>query len=235
MATYDLPCAGCGQLMWRVAKSAPAGVARCRPCRRVARGAADRHPSSTRLRPCSKCGDPRPVGRTSRVDVICLPCRRAARGLAPDVLIKTLLQQPKQRGDCHHCGQRVLAARRWKFCSDHCFEQARVAKGHGFPRAKSSPEARGYGAEHRALREKLLPLAYGKDCPLCGDAMEEGQKLHLDHNEDRTGYRGMVHGTCNLRDGARRGRERQRQMALKEGWRPGQDPDTRRRPTRKAA
>jgi hypothetical protein len=35
--------------------------------------------------------------------------------------------------------------------------------------------------------------------------MDEGELLHLDHNEDRTGYRGMVHASCNIRDGARRG------------------------------
>lgn len=30
----DLPCAGCGKLLWRGSKSRPEGVARCRPCRR---------------------------------------------------------------------------------------------------------------------------------------------------------------------------------------------------------
>jgi 5-methylcytosine-specific restriction endonuclease McrA len=45
-ATYrDLPCADCGQLMWRTAGSLPAGEARCQPCRR-----------SGRMRPCAECG-----------------------------------------------------------------------------------------------------------------------------------------------------------------------------------
>lgn len=31
----DLPCADCGQMMWRSATSRPEGLARCRPCRRA--------------------------------------------------------------------------------------------------------------------------------------------------------------------------------------------------------
>jgi hypothetical protein len=31
------------------------------------------------------------------------------------------------------------------------------------------------------------------------------EDLELDHTEDRTGYRGIAHASCNARDGARRG------------------------------
>lgn len=140
------------------------------------------------------------------------------------------VKQLKRRTDCCRCGS-VIPAGRLKYCSAECLTAAQIAAGHGFSRAKPrSTRARGYGTEHQALRAQLLPLAYGQNCHLCGDAMEQGQDLHLDHNEDRTGYRGMVHAACNRRDGARRGCERQRQQRLREGWRLGQEASARRRP-----
>jgi hypothetical protein len=47
--------------------------------------------------------------------------------------------------------------------------------------------------------------------------MEEGQELHLDHTEDRTGYRGIAHGRCNTLDGIRRAHEALRQLRLAKG------------------
>jgi hypothetical protein len=35
--------------------------------------------------------------------------------------------------------------------------------------------------------------------------MVKGDDLHLDHEPDRTGYRGFAHAVCNVVDGARRG------------------------------
>lgn len=43
---------------------------------------------------------------------------------------------------------------------------------------------RGYDAKHRAIRARLLPLAYGTPCPRCGLPMLEGQDLDLGHPED---------------------------------------------------
>ena len=74
-----------------------------------------------------------------------------------------------------------------------------------FPRNKASTTARGYGATHRAIRAKLLPGAYGQPCTRCGKPMQPGQALHLDHNEDRTGYLGFAHASCNRRAGACKG------------------------------
>jgi hypothetical protein len=64
--------------------------------------------------------------------------------------------------------------------------------------------ARGYGYAHRQLRKRLLPLAYGTRCPRCGEVMHPGQELHLGHTDDRSGYSGMEHATCNMRAGARK-------------------------------
>lgn len=80
-------------------------------------------------------------------------------------------------------------------CPDH--ERAK-------DRARGSAAARGYGSEHRGLRADLAPKAIGKACHFCGELMLEGQPLALDHTEDRTGYRGMVHLSCNAADGGRR-------------------------------
>jgi Recombination endonuclease VII. len=72
--------------------------------------------------------------------------------------------------------------------------------------------ARGYGHRHQQLRRALLPYAYGQDCPHCGLTMTPGQALDLDHTDDRRGYRGMAHASCNRRAGALKGNA-QRQAA----------------------
>jgi hypothetical protein len=66
----------------------------------------------------------------------------------------------------------------------------------------ASTTARGYGYDHQRLRAALLPYAYGTLCPKCGLTMRPGERLDLGHNDDRTGYTGMEHASCNRRDGA---------------------------------
>jgi hypothetical protein len=66
-----------------------------------------------------------------------------------------------------------------------------------------------YGHRHRAVREALLPGAYGRPCIHCGWLMLPGQPLDLDHRADGHGSRGMVHASCNRADGGRRGRAAQ--------------------------
>ncbi|WP_406168900.1 hypothetical protein [Streptomyces sp. NBC_00996] len=74
--------------------------------------------------------------------------------------------------------------------------------------AKSTAAA-GYGYAHQALRRALLPDAYGKPCPRCGLPMLRGQSLDLDHTDDRSGYNGMAHASCNRAAGARKRNARQ--------------------------
>jgi hypothetical protein len=76
--------------------------------------------------------------------------------------------------------------------------------------------ARGYGHQHQQLRRALLPFAYGQTCHHCGNTMLPGQALDLDHTDDRTGYRGMAHATCNRRAGARKANQRSR--AVQRRW-----------------
>lgn len=190
---------------------------------------------------CASCTQPMwrtptslPQGRAT-----CQPCRRIARGLRPDESVNEALRsgrlkQAKKRGDCHRCGTPVPGGTpRWKFCSDECFRKSRNARGSGGVRPPVAE--RGYGYEHQLLRARLLPLAYGTSCHFCDVVMREGDDLHLDHTEDRSGYRGIVHAACNVADGARRGGEAMRRKRLEAGWRVGQDPSTRRRSTGTAA
>lgn len=65
-----------------------------------------------------------------------------------------------------------------------------------------SRQSRGYDANHDRERARLLPLAYGSPCPICGLVMLEGQRLELDHVIPLAlgGYNGprrMVHRECN--------------------------------------
>lgn len=62
--------------------------------------------------------------------------------------------------------------------------------------------ARGYGAEHQARREQLLPHAYGRPCPRCGELMLPGQDLDLGHStplrHDRNAIGDRIeHAPCN--------------------------------------
>jgi hypothetical protein len=72
---------------------------------------------------------------------------------------------------------------------------------------------RGYGHAHRQRRAALLAAAYGQRCPLCGERMQQGQPLDLDHsvplidNPSSTGDR-ITHAACNRgRGGAGRSLE----------------------------
>lgn len=182
-------------------------------------------------RPCAACGKPMSVTRTSAPEgrARCLPCRRAARGLEPEQLYRDAVKAGllnKNRGprQCRRCSKQFESGRRLKFCSEECARKDRYARGSG---SKPSTSARGYGSAHQKLRAEMLPLAYGTPCHFCAVVMREGDYLHLDHTEDRVGYRGMVHAACNLRDGSRRGGEAGRRARLERGWRPGQDPSLR--------
>ena len=73
-----------------------------------------------------------------------------------------------------------------------------------------SRHARGYTNAHVARRRQLEPLvATGTvNCCRCNELIQPGQPWHLDHRDDRSGYLGPSHATCNLR-AARREDERQ--------------------------
>jgi hypothetical protein len=168
---------------------------------------------------CAGCGKDVYLSKTSFPSPRCLACRRAAYGLNADQRVNDYKRQSKPRGPCKECDGQIRVepgSRRWKFCSDDCHRRWRNRRGSG---AKKDTLARGYGPEHQRLRRELLPHAYDTPCCLCGDLMLVGQKLHLDHTEDRTDYRGFAHAECNVREGARRGAEALRVKRLTEGRR----------------
>lgn len=61
---------------------------------------------------------------------------------------------------------------------------------------------RGYGNEHKRMRAALLPTMPGSPCTRCGVTLNEGDQVDLDHTDDRSGYNGWAHSSCNRRAGA---------------------------------
>lgn len=70
--------------------------------------------------------------------------------------------------------------------------------------------ARGYGNAHQRERRRLLAeLVPGTACGFCGEPMDSGQPLDLDHSDPATRLLGMpgdrlTHRSCNRRDSVRR-------------------------------
>lgn len=135
------------------------------------------------------------------------PARRAAlaKRLRAEVVLLTpsaeeLTARARQRPDAKRT---IAAIRRW----------AEAEKRNTRPRRakpKGSTTERGYDSQHKRLRAALLPTAYGQACTRCGRPMLHGQELHLDHDDDRSGYRGFSHASCNTRAGAIKSNQVQR-------------------------
>lgn len=56
-----------------------------------------------------------------------------------------------------------------------------------------------YGQSHQVMRRTLIDLMIDGEtkCARCRKPMWRSQRLHLDHNDDRTGYLGLSHAYCN--------------------------------------
>ena len=82
--------------------------------------------------------------------------------------------------------------------------------------------ARGYTNAHVARRRQLEPLvATGQaSCCRCGQLIQPGQPWHLDHRDDRSGYLGPSHASCNLRAAANKtnGTRREQQLIWSRIW-----------------
>jgi hypothetical protein len=79
-----------------------------------------------------------------------------------------------------------------------------------------SRHARGYTNAHVARRRQLEPLvATGQTrCSRCGQLIQPGQPWHLDHRDDRQGYLGPSHATCNLRAAAEKTNSKRKDQPL---------------------
>ena len=85
-------------------------------------------------------------------------------------------------------------------------------KRHNFPRTTASTTSRGYGTGHKAERKRWEPvLQSGRvACSRCGFPIFHDQAWHLDHRDDKLGWLGPSHASCNLKAAAKRGNQRMR-------------------------
>ena len=151
---------------------------------------------------CSRCGKTVWKSRTSAAVETCLECRRSKP------MKKAYTPELRQ---CRTCSAPFETRTPTQvYCSVPCREKRR-----GFgntDRKRASSAKRGYGAEHRRVREQWaarLQRDGGATCCICGHWIDVDESWHLDHTPERDGYRGVAHATCNKRDGAKRGRARQ--------------------------
>jgi DNA-directed RNA polymerase subunit RPC12/RpoP len=64
--------------------------------------------------------------------------------------------------------------------------------------ARPPTTSRGYGTAHQRERARLLAqFTPGDPCARCGRPMTDPARIDLGHTDDRTGYRGLEHDTCN--------------------------------------
>lgn len=76
----------------------------------------------------------------------------------------------------------------------HCAAHARTAE-----QARGTRRQRGYDRVHDRLRRQWKPkvVAGLVNCARCGGPIHPGQEWALDHTDDRAGYLGPSHKTCN--------------------------------------
>jgi hypothetical protein len=160
---------------------------------------------ASRLDHCSKCGKEVERSWSPAEVIVCLVCRRKS----PAYLERTA-SPPKDwgQGICPICST-VFArtSHNQVYCSAICRESRR---NWSYGTKAATAEERGYGKAHREERARWKPIVDNGQavCCLCGQWIEPGTEWHLDHTEDRTGYRGASHASCNRRDGATRGARR---------------------------
>lgn len=59
--------------------------------------------------------------------------------------------------------------------------------------------ASGYDITHKRRRAAAITaMPEGAPCVRCGQPMYSWMKLHLDHDDARTGYLGLSHASCNI-------------------------------------
>jgi hypothetical protein len=71
---------------------------------------------------------------------------------------------------------------------------------------RGTREQRGYGPAHHAERRRWAAKIAAREpvtCVRCGEPIVSGQLWQLDHTDDRTGYLGPSHQSCNIAAGNR--------------------------------
>jgi hypothetical protein len=75
-----------------------------------------------------------------------------------------------------------------------------MARRRNFPPVKRSTNARGYGSTHQADRKRWGPIVEAgyASCCRCGYPIVPGSRWHLDHRDDKLGYRGVSHASLKV-------------------------------------
>lgn len=102
---------------------------------------------------------------------------------------------------CRYCGKPT-----WSPHSPFCLAH-RPSREQRQLWAMKDRASRGYGAAHKAVRERVGALVASglATCARCGEAIAPGSAWDLGHTDDRTGYTGAEHSRCNRLAGARKG------------------------------
>lgn len=188
----DLPCAGCGKLMWRGSTSLPAGRAVCRACRRI---------------------EPRPYGGNGRASTACPVCCREfmrrlnSRGQPVRTCSRYCGQQLRKRTEvaapCDDCGGLTVRGRNQfgRLC-EGCAKGRRLLK---YMKRRAAMRQTDITASHLGDL-----LAEANRCPLCQVSLTAAPGLpaskHVDHivplnigGTHTVGNVRVVCRTCNLR------------------------------------
>ena len=80
--------------------------------------------------------------------------------------------------------------------------------------------ARGYGWKHQQLRKRSERSVRAglASCTRCGGLILPDESWDLDHTDDRTGYRGPAHASCNRRAPRLRARALRRRRRFSRVW-----------------
>ena len=96
-----------------------------------------------------------------------------------------------------NCPEIIDSAQR--YCARHTRE---------YDARRGSPASRGYGADHRRLRlhhARQMSAGILYICPRCLEPIRPGDQWDLGHTDDRQGWSGPEHETCNRAAGGRNG------------------------------
>lgn len=75
--------------------------------------------------------------------------------------------------------------------------------------ARGTTDQRGYGTAHKAERARWATILTRQPmpCARCRQPITKDDEWHLDHDDDRSRYRGPSHAKCNTSAGGRRSAE----------------------------
>jgi len=146
----------------------------------------------TSKRTCALCGTTMRGGGglLPQGQAMCRPCRREHPDLAPAP------RRTDLPSHCLGCGGEKERINHW-YCAP-CRKRKRNQSSRRSPKLATA-EQMGYGYEHQKLRQDLVAAHRpGAPCARCGQPMTDAPELlDLDHTDDRTGYLGLSHRTCN--------------------------------------